>query len=168
MNIKDYPQGLLFDEKLQAECYVLFNEEDLSEIAAIAQSSPGAIAINMTALAGYKTAGKIGLVISIIAALIPPFIILSIISAIYSMIRDNEIISAILRGTQAGVAALIVDVVIDLYRAIWQNKQIFYIVMTPIVFLLNYVWKLDIAWLLGIVIIVCILKKYSENKGVRL
>ena len=45
-----------------------FSEEELVDMAAIAQSTPGAIAINLSALAGYRTAGTAGAVISCVAA----------------------------------------------------------------------------------------------------
>ena len=48
-----------------------FSEEDLVNMAAVAQSTPGAIAINLSALAGYKVAGIAGASISCIAAVIP-------------------------------------------------------------------------------------------------
>ncbi|MDE6911807.1 MAG: chromate transporter, partial [Lachnospiraceae bacterium] len=62
-----------------------FTEEDLVNMAAIAQSAPGAIAINLSALAGYKTAGIAGASISCIAAVIPPLVILTAVSAFYKV-----------------------------------------------------------------------------------
>ena len=49
-----------------------FTEEELINMAAVAQSTPGAIAVNLSALAGYKAAGMAGAVISCCAAVIPP------------------------------------------------------------------------------------------------
>ena len=51
-----------------------FTEEDLVGMAAVAQSTPGAIAINLSALAGYRVAGTLGAAISCIAAVIPPLL----------------------------------------------------------------------------------------------
>jgi len=50
----------------------LFTQEELMGMAAMAQSTPGAIAINLSALAGYKVAGLPGAIISCLAALLPP------------------------------------------------------------------------------------------------
>lgn len=154
--------------KYYVEKHHFFDEEELSRIAAIAQSSPGAIAINMTALAGYKSAGKAGLIISCFAAVLPPLVILSIISSIYTLIRDNQIINAIMKGTQAGVAALIVDVVFDMYLTLCHQKQLFFILMAPIIFIFHYFFHMDIAIVLFIVLLICILKTYSETKGANL
>ena len=60
-----------------------FTEEDLINMAAIAQSTPGAIAINLSALAGFKVAGIAGALISCTSAVIPPLVILTFLSAFY-------------------------------------------------------------------------------------
>ena len=54
----------------------LFGEDELMDMAAVAQSSPGAIAINLAVLCGRKTAGTAGAVVAGIAAVLPPLVIL--------------------------------------------------------------------------------------------
>ena len=46
----------------------MFTEEELLNMAAVAQSTPGAIAVNLSALAGYRVAGAAGVAISLWAA----------------------------------------------------------------------------------------------------
>lgn len=92
----------------------LFTEDELMEMAAVAQSTPGAIAVNLVSLAGYRTAGKAGLLTSAVCAVLPSLIILSVISMCYSTFIANRAIAAILRGMQAGAAALIVDFTVDM------------------------------------------------------
>ena len=145
-------------KKYYVEEKQLFDEEELMDIAAIAQSSPGAIAINMSALAGYRVAGWQGLLISCIAAILPPLVILSVVSAVYSLIRDNRIISAALKGMEAGVAALIVDLIIDMYALIIKEKQLFYICMVPAAFILNYIFHVNVAIIILGTLFVCIFK----------
>lgn len=77
-----------------------FTEEDLINMAAIAQSTPGAIAINLSALAGYKTAGIAGILISCTAAVIPPLVILTFVSSFYKVFVTNTVIAAILKGME--------------------------------------------------------------------
>lgn len=145
-------------KKYYVEEKQLFDEEELMDIAAIAQSSPGAIAINMSALAGYRVAGWQGLLISCIATILPPLVILSVVSAVYSLIRDNRIISAVLKGMEAGVAALIVDLIIDMYALIIKEKQLFYICMVPAAFILNYIFHVNVAIIILGTLFVCIFK----------
>lgn len=145
-------------KKYYVEEKQLFDEDELMNIAAIAQSSPGAIAINMSALAGYRVAGWQGLIISCIAAILPPLVILSIVSAIYSLIRDNRIISALLKGMEAGVAALIVDLIIDMYALIIKEKQLFYTLLVPIAFILNYVFHMNVAMIIIGTLVLCVIR----------
>jgi chromate transporter len=85
----------------------IFTEDELMEMSAVAQSSPGAIAVNLAALSGYKAAGTAGAVISCAASVIPPLVILGIISGFYDLFIANKIVAAVLKGMQSGVAALI-------------------------------------------------------------
>ena len=73
-------------------------EEEMLDLIAIAQSSPGAIAVNGAIVVGYKLAGVPGALISIIGTIIPPFVIISLVSVFYSAFRDNFIVSQLLEG----------------------------------------------------------------------
>lgn len=101
-----------------------FDEDELMEIAAIAQSTPGAIAVNLVSLAGYRVAGTAGLVISAVCAVIPPLVILSVISVCYSAVISNALVAAVLKGMQAGVAALIVDFIVDMTGRVLKEKSL--------------------------------------------
>lgn len=83
-------------------------------MAAIAQSTPGAIAVNIAVLVGYRLAGITGAIISCVGTVLPPIVIISVVSMFYQAFRDSTIVSAILKGMEAGVAAVIVDLVIDM------------------------------------------------------
>ena len=101
----------------------LFSKEELLSMAAIAQSTPGAIAVNLSALAGHRTAGMAGVICSCLGAIIPPLVILSIITVWYDAFSSNPAVEAVLRGMQAGVAALIVDIVVDMWQMILRRKS---------------------------------------------
>ena len=73
------------------------------DLVAIAQSSPGAIAVNGAIVVGYKLAGIAGVLVSILGTMLPPFVIISVISAFYQAFRSNFFISQMLEGMQAGV-----------------------------------------------------------------
>ena len=122
----------------------LFAEEELLNMAAVAQSSPGAIAINLSALAGYRVAGVPGAVVSCLGAVLPPFLILSVISSCYAWFRSNKLIAAALKGMEAGVAALIVDTVANLCRSIFKEKQPLLTVLVPAAFVANFVLGVNV------------------------
>ncbi len=150
--------------KYYVEKKAYFDEDELMKIAAIAQSSPGAIAINMSALAGYRVKGAVGLIISCIAAILPPLLILAVVSALYSVIQDNTLVQAVLHGMEAGVAALIVDLIVDMYALIRKEKEIFFTLMTPFVCILNYFFQINVAVLIIASALLCVLRVYWKRR----
>lgn len=123
--------------KYFVEKHQYIKEEELMNLAALAQTSPGAIAINLSAVTGFKVLGKLGGVISCIGAVLPPLIIISILSIGYQFVKENEAMKAILKGMEAGVAALIVDVVLDMYRVIRKECNRWIMLLVPITFIAN-------------------------------
>ena len=69
--------------------YHWIDEEEMLDLVAIAQSCPGAIAVNGAIVVGYKLAGLTGVLCSVIATVIPPFVILTAISFCYAAFRSN-------------------------------------------------------------------------------
>ena len=61
------------------------NEEEMLDYAAIAQSSPGAIAVNTAILVGFKIKGTIGMLVAVLGTILPPMIIIAAISFIYDI-----------------------------------------------------------------------------------
>ena len=134
----------------------LFDEDTLMQMAAIAQSTPGAIAINLSALAGYQTAGFAGAAISCGAAVVPPLIILSIVSVGYAAFSTNIFIAAVLKGMQAGVAALIVDLVVNMFQMILKEKSRLLTIMVPCAFVANFIFHINVAAVLIVCCMLCI------------
>ena len=94
--------------------YHWIEEDEMLDLVAIAQSSPGAIAVNGAIIVGYKLAGIPGMLVSVIGAIIPPMVILSVISVFYDAFCSNYYIAALLKGMTAGVGAVIMSVVYDM------------------------------------------------------
>lgn len=126
-------------------------EEEMLNMAAIAQSSPGAIAVNAAILLGYRVGGITGAMIAIVGTILPPLFIISIISLFYTAFRNNAIISAVLKGMQAGVGAVIVDVVLSLGGKVVMDRDIVYILVMMGAFVATYVYKVNVMF----IIIVC-------------
>ncbi len=89
-------------------------DEEMLDMTAIAQSSPGALGVNIAIVVGYRIKKFLGAVVCTLGAVIPPLVIISIISVFYNQFKDNEIIAIALQVMRAGVAAVICSVVIDL------------------------------------------------------
>lgn len=141
-----------------------FSEEDLINMAAVAQSTPGAIAINLSALAGYKTAGIAGASISCIAAVIPPLVILTAVSAFYKVFISNTIIVAVLKGMEAGAAALMVDLIIDMCCLILKKKSLLLSAMIPLSFIANFILGINVALILLFCCLLCIFQVLCNRR----
>ena len=96
-------------------------EDEMLNIAAIAQSSPGSVAVNAAIFVGYRIAGVGGAAVAILGTILPPFIIISIISAFYSAFRSNRIVSAVLKGMQ--VLLLLLPMWLHLWAARLLNRE---------------------------------------------
>lgn len=141
----------------------LFSNDELMEMAAVAQSSPGAIAINLSVLAGKKVAGFPGVFISVIGSIIPPLVILGLISNWYEAFAANQTIMAILKGMQACVTALIIDIVIDMYQLVRQEKSALLTALVPLAFIANVFFNLNVIYILFFSVGICLLHVYSQQ-----
>lgn len=142
----------------------LISEQDLMDMAAIAQSTPGAIAINIAVLVGYRIAGLAGAIISCVGTVLPPIVIISVISMFYQAFRDNHIISAILKGMEAGVAAVIVDLVIDMGQVILKEKNFLLTMMPPLVFVASFIFNINVLFIIPSCAVLCVIQTYIKSK----
>lgn len=142
----------------------LISEQELLDMAAIAQSSPGAIAVNIAVLVGYHISGITGAVITCIGTVLPPLLILSIISFFYKAFRDNRVISAILKGMEAGVVATIVDLVIDMGKGILKEKNWLLTLMAPTAFLASFIFDINVLVIIISCSILCFAQTYIKSR----
>lgn len=152
-------------KRLYVQKKTLFTEGELMDMAAVAQSTPGAIAINLVALAGDKVAGVMGVIISCICAVIPPLVILSIISFFYSAFISDAIVSAVLKGMQAGVAALIVDFIIDMSKMIIKERSLLLDILVVLAFLISFFTDINVIFVLLASVLICALRVLMKRKA---
>ena len=145
-------------------------EDKILDLIAIAQSSPGAIAVNASIIIGYKIAGILGAVITAFATVLPPFIILSIVSLFYTAFKENVVVSSLLKGMQAGIAAVITDVVINMGSGIVKSKEIISITLMCAAFVATFFFNVNILILIftgGFIGAICaIIKKKTDDKEI--
>ena len=104
--------------------YHWIDENEMLDLVAIAQSAPGAIAVNGAIVVGYKLAGILGAITAVIATILPPLVIISIIAVFYEQFHNNAVVSQILTGMQAAVGAIIADVVYGMASSVVKEKKI--------------------------------------------
>jgi chromate transporter len=134
-------------------------EKEMLDLIAIGQSSPGAIAVNTSILIGYRMGGLKGAFVTISGTVLPPLIIITIVSMFYSVFRDNRIVNAVLKGMQAGVAVIIFDVVSTMAITILKSKKIFMISLMILAFLAAYIFKVNVAIVIIVAMIIGVIRK---------
>lgn len=121
---------------------------EMLDLTALAQSSPGAIAVNAAILVGWRVAGLMGMLIAVLGTILPPMLILSVISLCYQAFASNLYVALILKGMQAGVAAVILDVVCGLGSNVIKQKRPILLVIMAVAFLANMVWKVNVVYII--------------------
>lgn len=124
------------------------DEQEMLDLAALAQSSPGAIAINAAILVGWRTAGLSGMAISVIGTILPPMIILSAISFFYAAFAANPYIALLLKGMQAGVAAVILDVVYNLGKNVLREKSAGSVILMTAAFIATFFLEINVIYII--------------------
>lgn len=126
------------------------NEDEMLDMTALAQSAPGAIAVNAAILVGRRVAGFTGMIVSVLGTIVPPITILAVISLFYKAFATNPWVAAVLGGMQAGVAAVICDVVWNLGAKVVKEKSAMSIAIMAGAFIATAFFKVNV-----IVIILC-------------
>jgi len=121
-------------------------EEEILDLIAIAQSSPGAVAINASFLLGYDVAGVPGAFVTILGSVTPCLIILTVISFFYTQFQSNRIVKAVLKGMRAGVAATIIDVVLNLGRNVVKTGDVLSILIMAATFVVTFILKFNVVY----------------------
>ncbi len=124
------------------------DEQEMLDLTAIAQSSPGAIAVNASILVGYRTAGVAGALLTVLGTLLPPLVIISVISLFYAAFRDNAVVSMAMSGMLAGVAAVICDVVLTMAAGVLRLRRVLPVLILAGAFIANRWLKVNIVFII--------------------
>lgn len=99
-------------------------DNEMLDLTAIAQSAPGALAVNASILVGYRVAGTPGALCCAAGAVLPPLVIISLISLVYAAFRSNVYVDRAMRGVIAGVAAVVCDAALSMGAELLQKRGI--------------------------------------------
>ena len=124
------------------------DEEEMLDMVAVAQSGPGAMAINTSILVGYQVGGIPGAAVSLLGTILPPLLIIMVISFFYTAFKTNQVVAAVLRGMGAGVSAVIADVVFDMSYLLVKKKRILSILIAVAAFIATFVFGINVAFII--------------------
>lgn len=140
-------------------------EEEMLDITAIAQSSPGPIPINASVILGYRMCGLAGSLVAILGTALPPMVIISVISLFYAQFRSNPIISLALQVMRAGVAAVIFDVVINLAKNVIKTRRVLYIVLMAAAFVARAILGVEATVLILVCLAVGLMDVFAQTRA---
>ena len=135
---------LISKEVVENENWI--TDDDILEIVAIAESTPGPIAINSATFVGYRVAGFWGAFFATLGVVLPSFIIILLISAILNEFKENRFVQYAFNGIRVGVLALIVKALWTMYQKAPKN-WVSYIVMAG-AFITTAFLDISILWVL--------------------
>lgn len=141
------------------------DQDEMLDLVAIGQSSPGPIAVNTSILVGFQKAGILGAFISTLGTVLPPLVIMTVVSYIYLMIRDNVIVNNVLLGMSAGVAAIIIDVVVRMAERIIKKRNVIQIIVMFIALIAGIIFQINIIYILIFAALVGLVTTLLKRKG---
>lgn len=92
------------------------SDEELLDMIAVAESTPGVIAVNSATFVGYKLRGFLGALVSTIGVVLPSFVLISLIALVFEWFLGFEIIQFAFKGANAAVAVLILNAALKLFK----------------------------------------------------
>ncbi len=124
------------------------DEQEMLDLTALAQSSPGAIAVNAAILVGWHVGGFWGMAAAVLGTILPPMAILSVISFFYAAFASNPYVALTLKGMQAGVAAVILDVVCSLGSNVLRQNSSIHLIIMAAAFVATFFFKVNVIYII--------------------
>lgn len=139
-------------------------EDEMLDMTAIAQSSPGALGVNIAIVAGYRMKRLKGALVCTLGAILPPLMIISVISVFYNEFKDNTYIAIALQVMRAGVAAVICDVIINLADNILKTRNVLWIIMMIGAFVATCFFQVSAIVIIGICGTIGLIYSFTTEK----
>lgn len=130
--------------------YHWLSEEETLDMVAIAQSTPGIMAVNSAIIMGYRMAGLSGAVTGMFATVLPPLLMITLVAYFYDIVAQNEYVKMVLKGMQCGATALLVNVAIDLLKKQFKKKLMLPLLIILATFVANIFFEVNIMLLVAI------------------
>lgn len=124
------------------------DEQEMLDLTALAQSAPGAIAVNASILVGWRMAGFAGMLAAVLGTILPPMIVLTVISMFYKAFAENRYVALVLKGMQAGVAAVILDVVCGLGEKVVRQKSAVQMIVMAAAFIATFFFEVNVIFII--------------------
>lgn len=128
--------------------YQWLDDKEALNMVSLAQTAPGAVAVNAAIILGYRLGGFLGMFTATFATILPPLISITIVAYFYDAMIHNPYIKYVLDGMQCGATALIIDVAIKLLRTELSKKLLLPVIIMVVTFIANYVFHVNVMYLI--------------------
>ena len=112
----------------------IITEDELTDYMAVAQCTPGVIAVNTATFVGYKVKKVIGSVVATLGVITVPTILIMLIAAVLKPLMEDEIVEHIFAGIRLAVCALITASVYKLFKKSVTNITTFALFLLAFLF----------------------------------
>ncbi len=103
-------------EKIYVRRLGWLTREEMTDITSLAQSAPGAVAVNAALLAGFRLRGIPGAAVSLLGCILPPFGIMCVLGALYGSVRDSAVVGFLLPYVRLGLGIFLAKIAYGLCR----------------------------------------------------
>jgi len=118
-----------FIHQYAVEKYKWITDDEFLDIIAIAESTPGPIAINSATYIGHKVKGIKGSATATLGVVMPSVIIIVLIAAFFMQYKDNIWVEYAFKGVRIGVAILVLNAAIRMYKKLDKNILSFILIL---------------------------------------
>lgn len=148
-------------EREIVEKHKFLTHSELMDVFAIAESTPGAVAVNVATFVGTKRAGVIGGILATFGLMLPSIVIIMALSYVINEFRDNKWVGYLFKGIRAGVLVLISKAVISFYRNM--RKDWFDFVLLIGAFCIAFLTDVSVIYIILGTIVICIFIILARN-----
>lgn len=108
-------------------------KDEFLDILVIAQSFPGALAVNTSIFIGYKIGGALGAILALLGTVLPSFFIILLVASFFMQFRTNYYVDLVFKGIGAAVPMLVLIAVVSLSKSVDKNYTNLLIVIITVV-----------------------------------
>lgn len=150
-------------EKEVVDNHKWLSQEEFLDALAISQSSPGVLAANISTYIGHRLMGFPGAVVSCLGAVLPSFLIITVIATFFMDFRDHPVAEKLFMGIRPAVAGLIGSAVFVMTRRMQMNL-IKALTIIGVAILVGWFGMNPILFLIGGGVVSVLYDKMKPNK----
>lgn len=139
-------------------------ELELLDLTTVGRSLPGTMIGNAAMLFGYKEAGLLGGIVAIFGMTLPPFLMLIIITILYTKFQSSLLVLAMMKGIRSAVVPIVIYSVYSIVKPAFKFPPCYFVALLTFVLFLFFNVNVIYLILIGAVLGVLISEMY-ERKG---